>query len=67
MLLTQYCEGGFWTVYPRDLAAQRLEMLKQLFLMTENQEHYIEYIENFDVSPDNIAKLNEYLDEHKLR
>jgi hypothetical protein len=42
-------------------------MLKQLFLMTENQERYIEYIENFDVSADNIAKLNEYLDEHKLR
>ncbi|KAI9284069.1 hypothetical protein BC943DRAFT_353222 [Umbelopsis sp. AD052] len=51
----------------QDLAAQRLEMLKQLFLMTENQEHHIEYIENFDVSADNIAKLNEYLDEHKLR
>jgi hypothetical protein len=50
-----------------DLATRRLEFLKQLFLMTENQDRFVEYIENFDVSSDNMVKLNDYLDQHKLR
>lgn len=35
--------------------------------MTEKQDRYVEYIENFDVSADNMVKLNDYLDQHKLR
>jgi len=49
-----------------DLATRRLDFLKQLFLMTEKQDRYVEYIENFDVSADNMVKLNDYLDQHKL-